>query len=80
MQLWVQRHLVPAYTLGYERSLAFPGVASWISPGLGVQITMYSLPPQLVKIYGTHPSTVAMFLRLRPTGNMSEHMKSMHHR
>jgi len=70
---------IQAYTVGYERTLAFPAVPSWMSSGIGLQVTMYSLPPHLVKIYGTHPATVAMFLRLRPTGNMSEHMKSMHH-
>jgi hypothetical protein len=67
---------VQAYTLGYEREL--PLVLRWINIGIGVQATGYTLPAQLAQIYGNHPATVAVFLRFRPTGNLSEHMKLMH--
>jgi len=67
---------VQAYTLGYERE--FPSGLSWLNAGLGFQATMYGLPPQLKTVYGNRPATLTAFLRLRPSGNMTEHMKSMH--
>ena len=67
---------IQAYTLGYEREL--PVGLSWLNLGLGVQATTYGLPPQLKTVYGARPSTVVVFLRLRPNGNLSEHMKLMH--
>jgi len=66
---------VQAYTLGYERELPSP---EWISIGLGSQATLYHLAPSLRPVYGSHPATFAFFLRLRPVGNMTEHMKAMH--
>src|SRR5262249_7297671 len=65
-----------AYTLGYEHEL--PRALQWMKVGLGAQATTYSLPPQLVAIYGRHPVTVVAFLRFRPAGNLSAHMKLMH--
>jgi hypothetical protein len=67
---------VQAYTLGYEREL--PIGPSWLNAGIGVQATTYGLPAQLKTVYGNRPSTVVVFLRLRPKGNMTEHMKQMH--
>jgi hypothetical protein len=67
---------VQAYTLGYEREL--PVGLRWLNIGLGVQVTAYTLPSNLKPVYGNHPSTVTAFLRLRPAGNMQEHMKQMH--
>ena len=67
---------VQAYTFGYEREL--PLRLSWLSVGLGAQVTTYGLPPQLKPVYGDRPSTAVFFLRLRPTGNMAEHMRLMH--
>ena len=67
---------VQAYTFGYEREL--PVRLSWLSVGLGAQVTTYGLPPHLKSVYGDRPSTAVFFLRLRPTGNMAEHMKLMH--
>jgi hypothetical protein len=67
---------VQAYTFGYEREI--PTGVSWLNAGLGAQVTTYNLPPQLQSVYGNRPSTVVMFLRLRPKGNMSEHLKQMH--
>jgi hypothetical protein len=67
---------VQAYTLGYEREL--PVGPSWLNVGLGVQGTTYGLSPQLKSIYGDRLVTLAVFLRLRPAGNMSDHMKLMH--
>ena len=68
---------VQAYTFGYEREL--PIGLRWLNLGLGVQATTYGLPAQLKTIYGNHPATMTVFLRLRPSGNMQEHMKQMHH-
>jgi hypothetical protein len=67
---------IQAYTLGYEREI--PSGVSWLNVGLGAQITTYSAPPVLRTVYGNHPSTAVFFLRLRPSGNMAEHMKQMH--
>jgi len=69
---------VQAYTLGYERDLPF--MASWLSAGLGLQATVYNVPPQLRTIYGNRPATVALFLKFRPIGNMTQRMKLMHQR
>jgi hypothetical protein len=69
---------VQAYTIGYERELPIGGRS--LSVGVGVQATMYGLPPHLKTVYGDRPSTIAMFLRIRPAGNMQEHMKLMHQR
>jgi hypothetical protein len=67
---------VQAYTFGYERDLPI-GVSS-LNVGLGVQATAYGVTPQLEAIYGNHPAGLTFFLRLRPTGNMMEHMRQMH--
>jgi len=65
-----------AYTLGYEREL--PIGFSWVNAGLGIQATTYRTTAQLSAVYGNRPTTVALFLRLRPAGNMAEHMRQMH--
>jgi hypothetical protein len=67
---------VQGYTLGYEREL--PIGPKWLNLGLGVQGTLYAVPPNLEPAYGNRPRTFAVFVRLRPTGNMQEHMKLMH--
>jgi hypothetical protein len=67
---------IQAYTVGYEREL--PIGPSWLSVGLGGQVTTYGLTAQLRNVYGNQPSTAVIFLRLRPKGNMSEHMRQMH--
>jgi hypothetical protein len=67
---------VQSYTLGYEREL--PLGISWLNAGLGVQVTTYGLPATFRSVYGNRPSTTIVFLRLRPRGNMSEHMRQMH--
>ena len=69
---------VQAFTLGFEREV--PIGPSWLNTGLGLQATAYRLPVQLQSLYGRHPSTVSVFLRIRPAGNMSEHIKLMHQR
>jgi len=69
---------VQAYTFGYEREV--PVGLSWLNVGLGGQVTTYGLPAQLKKIYGNRPSTFVAFLRIRPKGNMTEHMRQMHRR
>jgi len=68
---------VQAYTFGYERDL--PIGVSYLNIGLGVQASAYGVPPALKAVYGNHPAGVTVFLRLRPSGNMMEHMRQMHH-
>jgi hypothetical protein len=67
---------IQAYTVGYEREL--PVGPSWLNVGLGAQFTTYGLTAQLKGIYGNRPATAVVFLRLRPRGNMTEHMRQMH--
>ena len=67
---------IQAYTLGYEREL--PIGPRWLNVGLGAQVTAYGLTEQLKASYGNNPLTFAVFMRFRPTGNISEHMKQMH--
>ena len=69
---------VQAYTVGYEREV--PSGFSWLNAGLGMQATLYELPAQLKPSYGNLPAGVVMFLRLRPAGNLTEHMRQMHGR
>ena len=70
------RGRIQAYSFGYERD--FPVHLSYLNVGLGAQITAYGLPSQFKTLYGDHPTTVAIFLRIRPAGNMMEHMRLMH--
>ena len=67
---------VQAFTFGYERDL--PIGPSYLNVGLGFQATAYGLPPQLKPAYGDHPAAFAVFLHLRPTGNVGAHMQMMH--
>ena len=67
---------VQAYTFGYERDL--PIGPSFMKIGLGAQATFYGLPSQLKAIYGERPAGFTMFLHLRPTGNIGQHMQMMH--
>ena len=67
---------VQAYTFGYERDL--PIRISALNVGLGVQATAYGVPLPLKAVYGNRPAGLSVFLRLRPTGNMMEHMRQMH--
>jgi hypothetical protein len=52
--------------------------SSFFNIGLGAQATAYGLSPQLKPVYGNHPAGVSVFLRLRPKGNMMQHMQLMH--
>jgi hypothetical protein len=67
---------IQAYTFGYERDL--PIGPSSVNIGLGAQVTTYGLPPQFRPVYGDRPVAVAVFLHLRPTGNIGAHMQMMH--
>jgi hypothetical protein len=67
---------VQAYTVGFEREI--PIGLSWVSAGLGIQATTYRPPSHLHDIYTKAPGTFVVFLRFRPRGNMSDHMKLMH--
>ena len=67
---------IQSYTVGYEREL--PVGPSWLNVGLGGQFTISTVTAQLKTVYGNRPSTAVVFLRLRPKGNMTEHMRTMH--
>jgi hypothetical protein len=67
---------VQAYTFGYERDL--PVRPSFLNIGLGAQVTTYGVPQSLRPIYGDRPVGFSVFLRVRPTGNISAHMRMMH--
>jgi hypothetical protein len=68
---------VQAYSFGYEREIIRSD--PWLNVGVGFQFTAYGLTEQMKTVYGTHPQSYVMFLRLRPVGNMAEHMRMMHH-
>src|ERR1051326_1453954 len=67
---------VQAFTFGYERDLPI-GISS-LNLGFGAQVTTYWLARVLRPIYGDHPAGLAVFLHLRPTGNIAGHMQMMH--
>ncbi len=67
---------IQAFTFGYERDL--PVAVSSIKIGLGFQTSVYGIPQQLKSVYGDHPAGLSVFVRLRPAGNMSEHIRMMH--
>jgi hypothetical protein len=67
---------IQAYTFGYERDVPFG--PSFLNIGLGAQATSYGLPSLLKSIYGNHPAAFAIFLHLRPAGNIAAHMQMMH--
>ena len=67
---------VQAYTFGYERDL--PAVISGLNAGLGFQATVYGVAQPLKAVYGNHPYGFAVFLHLRPFGNIGPHMQMMH--
>lgn len=66
---------VQAYTFGYERDLPSPWQA--LNLGFGFQATAYGVPNNLKAAYG-NPAGFSVFLRLRPKGNMMQHMQMMH--
>jgi hypothetical protein len=68
---------VQAYTLGYERDVLR---GSAITAGFGLQTTFYGLTPEMTTFYGSRPAGLSIFLRIRPTGNMSQHMQMMRRR
>ena len=67
---------VQAYTFGYERDLPV-GISS-VNVGLGTQVTAYSLTSQMKTVYGDRPVGFSVFLRIRPAGNVAQHMQQMH--
>ncbi len=54
---------VEGYTLGYDRDIA---LVPHLATAIGAQFTTYGVPEALKPIYGSHPFTVAMFVRMRP--------------
>jgi hypothetical protein len=61
---------VQAYSVGYDRE--FPLIPQ-LSTAVGAQLSWYGVPDSLKAAYGSHPVGVAVFLRLRPMGNMQHH-------
>ena len=57
---------VQAYTVGYDREFGF---IPHLSSALGGQLTLYAKPASLTAIYGSQPTGVLLFLRLRPTSS-----------
>jgi hypothetical protein len=56
---------VQAYTFGYDHDVQLvPHLAS----AVGAQVTTYGVPDSLKPIYGRHPAGIAIFVRLRPSG------------
>jgi hypothetical protein len=54
---------VQAYTFGYDHDFDLvPHLAS----AIGAQVTTYDVPDTLKAIYGSHPTGVTVFVRLRP--------------
>ena len=66
---------VQAYTFGYERDIPSP---RGLNLGLGAQFMTYGMTEQMKTVYGDHPVSIVAFLRVRPAGNMAEHMRMMH--
>ena len=54
---------VEAYTLGYDRDIDF---ITHLASAVGAQFTTYGVDTTMRPIYGPHPFTVALFVRLRP--------------
>jgi len=67
---------VQAYTFGYMRDVPI-GISS-VNVGLGAQVATYGLPSELRPVYGDRPASFAVFLRIRPAGNVAQHMQIMH--
>ncbi|HUO16093.1 MAG TPA: hypothetical protein VMX38_14005, partial [Verrucomicrobiae bacterium] len=61
---FVERYFarVQAYTAGYDRDL---GRIPHLSTAIGGQITLYGVPEVLSPLYGAHPVSVTVSLRLR---------------
>jgi hypothetical protein len=53
---------VQAYTFGYDRDI---GSLKHLSSALGAQVTAYGVSPRLQPVYGSNPTGIALFLRLR---------------
>jgi hypothetical protein len=54
---------VEGYTFGYDRDI---DLVPHLATAIGAQFTTYGVPETLKPIYGSHPFTVAMFVRMRP--------------
>jgi hypothetical protein len=59
---------VAAYSFGYDREF---GPTRHIAIALGAQVTAYGVPSVFRPVYGSDPAGVAVFLRIRPRGEMS---------
>ena len=60
--LYGQSFRIGAYTAGYTRDI---GRFHKMQTGIGANVTAYSMPGSLQPLYGGHPVTVDVFLRLR---------------
>ncbi len=57
---------VQAYTVGYDRDI---DLVPHLATALGGQVTLYGVPASLRAIYGAHPASVVLFVRVRPFGD-----------
>ena len=62
---------IKALTLGYFRDFE---ILPWLHAGAGLDFTAYKYPSELDLVYGSHPVSTHVFVRLR-WGNPD----SMHH-
>jgi hypothetical protein len=54
---------VAAYTLGYDHDV---DLIPRLRTALGAQVTTYGVPERFESLYGSHPYSVSVFVRLRP--------------
>jgi len=57
---------VQGYTFGYDRDI---DLVPHVVTALGAQITAYGVANSLKPVYGSRPAGIALFLRMRPSGN-----------
>lgn len=60
--LFGQSFRIGAYTLGYTRDI---GHFHKMQTGIGANVTGYSMPAAIKPVYGDHPTSVDVFLRIR---------------
>ena len=66
---------IGAYTFGGVRDI---WNTNKVSVGIGSDVTLYSTPPVLDQIYGSHPVSWKLFLRIRPAKMKMDGMHGMH--
>jgi hypothetical protein len=57
---------IPNYTAGYARDVR---LARYLETAVGAQVTTYKLPALAAPVYGSRPSAVTVFVRVRPNAH-----------